>query len=239
MNPETIRNAVRSLYDAQKLRIEMSNRLSAQERDDVLSEKFRERLEKRLAGMIAVEHGLLLDLGMMIRDVDIYPWLKEVKGCGPAMSGVLIAEIQDPTRFANVSKLWAYSGLHVIDGRAARRKKGEKANWNNFLKTKLLGVLAGSFLKCSSPYRDHYDNYRTRIENRPCSLPPEKHKAGAKAEDLLPNGCTAGHMHNKAMRYMANMFLRDLLVEWRALRGLETRCPYAEEYLGRGHHRED
>jgi hypothetical protein len=180
-----------------------------------------------------------------------------------------------------VSKLWAYSGLHVIDGRAARRKKGERANWSQFLKTKMLGVLAPSFLKCSSPYRSFYDDYRHRLESIQCSLPPVKHAnrfAGHPASEdqppdasqsdlddqiatasqgivddqnevashpdtepqdrlasLLPNGCTKAHMHNKAMRYMVKRFLADLYVQWRTIRGLTVRPPYAEEYLGRVH----
>ena len=56
------------------------------------------------------------------------------------------------------------------------------------------------------------------------------------AEQLMPNGCTAGHMHNQALRYMIKMFLRDLLTEWYRVRGLELRRPYAEEYLGKRHH---
>ena len=187
------------------------------------------------AALVTTERALLSDVKGLVKEVDIWPWLESVKGCGPAMSGVIICELKDPERFANVSKLWAYTGLHVIDGRAAKREKGKKANWNGFLKTKLIGVLGPSFLKCGSEYREFYDNYKTRLEGLPCSLAPEKHKAGATKESLLSNGCTKGHMHNKAVRYMVKMFLSDLLISWRTRRGLHCRQPYHEEYLGKTH----
>ena len=286
---DLIRLAVRSHYDAQKLRIEMGNRICAQIRSafigpqvhedcegfkeyetarkefntavkeavpdatselarliafieahdpqhpGVITHEWAVKLQLRQGSLATTEKELLSDVKGLVKEVDIWPWLESVKGCGPAMSGVIVCEMKDPARFANVAKLWAYSGLHVIDGRAARREKGKKANWNSFLKTKLVGVLGPSFLKCGSPYREFYDNYKTRLENRPCSLPPEKHKAGATAESLGPNGCTKGHMHNKAMRYMVKMFVADLWEEWRKLRGLPGRPSYAEEYLGKVH----
>lgn len=293
---DTIRNAVRSFYDAQSLRIEMGNRIAAQiraafigpkprgfEEDIAQTPEFKAWDKARLAfnkqvddwdegnglsgltllaaflrahepafpGVITadwaarliahhdrqriVEAELGKDVGLLCKGWDIWPWLDSVKGCGPAMSGVLLAEIGDPGRFRTVSALWAFAGLHVIDGRAARRTKGERANWNNFLKTKLLGVLAPCFLKANSPYREHYDNMKHRLESLPCSMTPEQHRKGATAETLLPNGCTKGHMHNKAVRYMAKMFLLDLYVTWNGLRGNAIRNSYQQDYLGHDH----
>lgn len=295
----------------------------------IMSEAWRKKLEGRHADLEAVEARLLKDTATIIRDHPIWVgMLKDTKGIGPTMGGVTISEIRDISRFDTISKLWAYCGLHVIDGRAARRKRGEAANWNGFLKTKLLGVAGPSFLRCASPYREHYDHYKERLMHRPCSLPPEKHRrvlhddqglvAGHAANDnqdwvagrshtdnhdtlagdtvagqtladnhrndasrgivgnqrmnaghhlpgdqdtvarqrprdnqveaaghsgsdthpstaLLANGCTKGHMHNKAMRYMVKMFLRDLWLRWREIEGLPIRPSYQEEYLKHKH----
>lgn len=254
----------------------------------IMSEAWRKKLEGRHADLEAVEARLLKDTATIIRDHPIWVgMLKDTKGIGPTMGGVTISEIRDISRFDTISKLWAYCGLHVIDGRAARRKRGEAANWNGFLKTKLLGVAGPSFLRCASPYREHYDHYKERLMHRPCSLPPEKHRrvlhddqglvaghaivgnqrmsaghhlpgdqdtvarqhprdnqvqaAGHSGSDthpstaLLANGCTKGHMHNKAMRYMVKMFLRDLWLRWREIEGLPIRPSYQEEYLKHKH----
>lgn len=117
-----------------------------------------------------------------------------------------------------VSSLWSYSGLAVdtSTGKARRRAKGVRFNWNPFLKTKVLGVLASCMIKSGSPYREHYDNYKHR-----------KEASGW--------GNSAAHRHNAAMRVMMKKFLQDLWVEWRRLEGFPTPKPYAEAMLGRVH----
>lgn len=243
MNREILRLTVRSLYDVQKLRIEMSNRLSAQQRIGVLTEEWNLRCQAHQRRLEVAELEMEKDLKALLKLEPIWPgFLIGVKGCGTRMGGVIVSEVGDPGRFDTVSKLWAYCGLHVKDGRAARRKKGEKANWNSFLKTKLLGVLGDCFIKCNSPYREYYDNYKNRLINRPCPLTPGEHKKALRGQEetaalakLEQNGCTKGHMHNKAVRYMIKMFMLDLYVEWRKMNGLPVRPPYSEEYLGKVH----
>ena len=244
MNREVMRLTVRSLYDIQKLRIEMGNRLSAQKRLGVLTEDWEKRLAVHQEVLEKREMEMGKDIKLLLSDEPIWKeFLQGVKGCGTRMAGVVISEISDPGKFDTVSKLWAYSGLHVKDGRAVRRKKGERANWNPFLKAKLVKVLGDCFIKSNSPYRKFYDDYKNRLLNRPCALTPGEHKKSLRGEDddkakekLEPNGCTKGHMHNKAIRYMVKMFLLDLYVAWRTLNGLEVRPPYREEYLGRPQH---
>ncbi len=176
-----------------------------------------------------VEARIFRDLERALEGFPIYEaFLKGVKGCGPAMSGVIISEV-DIHAARYVSSLWAYAGLDVAsDGRGRSRKAehlvqrayvnkdGEQAErrgitFNPFLKTKLMGVLAGSFLKCNSPYRDAYDNYKHRIETDP------RHEQKTK-----------GHRHNMSMRYMVKAFLRDLYAEWRTLEGLPVAPDYHE-----------
>lgn len=154
-------------------------------------------------------------------------FLNKVKGIGPAMAGVLISEI-DIEEAEYPSSLWKYAGLDVApDGTARSRQKhhlvkvkylDKKGNeqeknsitFNPFLKTKLLGVLAGSLIRSGNKeYRTIYDNYKHRLDNMPA------HKDKTKL-----------HKHRMALRYMIKRFLVDLYKEWRTLEGL----PVAEEY---------
>ena len=96
-----------------------------------------------------------------------------------------------------------------------------------------------------SIYAKMYIQYKDRLRQRPCNLPPAKHKSRLKGKDdaeikeeLEPNGCTNGHMHNKALRYAVKQFFVDFYVAWREMRGLEVRPPYKEEYLGKVHNSE-
>lgn len=163
-------------------------------------------------------------------------FLEGVKGVGPAMAGVLLSEI-DITKARYPSSLWKYAGLDVgDDGRGRSRRKehlvdvdytdaeGNAATrkgitFNPFLKTKLMGVLADSFVRAGDgPYERVYRGYKHRLENR---FEGEK---GAK-----------GHRDNMAKRYMVKMFLKDLYVVWRTMEGLPVSEPYAAAKLGIRH----
>lgn len=172
----------------------------------------------------------------VLETVPIYrDYLANIAGCGPAMSGVLISEI-DIAKAKYPSSLWAYAGLDVAgDGRGRGRfkdhlttyrytnKSGEPAErqgitFNPFLKTKLF-VLATCFIKIKdSPYRAIYDGYKHRLENHPAHI--EKSK---------------GHRHSMAMRYMVKRFLADLHVAWRTMEGLPVATEYSEGKLGYKH----
>lgn len=163
-------------------------------------------------------------------------WLGRVSGVGPAMAGVIISEI-DIHRAPYVSSLWQYAGLGVeADGRGTSKrsehlheitytnKEGNEdtrkgIRFDPFLKTKLMGVLSGSFLRVkNSPYRVFYDQYKHRIENNPKWMETTK-----------------GHRHNASLRFMIKQFLADLYDNWRKLEGLPATVRYQEAKLGHTH----
>ena len=164
-------------------------------------------------------------------------WLEHVKGCGPAMAGVIISEI-DIHKARYASSLFKYSGLDVAsDGHGRSRKaehlvkvqytnaKGEQTErnsitFNPFLKTKLTGVLGVSFLRVKdSPYAKVYYEYKHRLESH------EKYKDVSKL-----------HRHNMAIRYAVKRFLADLYGQWRTLEGLPVAPEYHDAVLGHTHH---
>lgn len=162
-------------------------------------------------------------------------FLSGVTGIGPALAAVIISEF-DIQRCRYVSSMWKYAGLDVgPDGRGRSRraehlvmrtytdKNGKEQErksitFNPFLKTKLMGVLAGSFLRTKSPYAEVYRNYKHRLDSDP-----------AKAE------WTKGHKNEAAKRYAVKMFLKDLYPIWRAMEGLPVEPSYQESKLGHRH----
>lgn len=182
------------------------------------------------------KHFKLLE--KVLQEYKIYTeFLEKVKGVGPAMAGVIVSEI-DIHKARHASSIWKYAGLDVApDGRGRSRKaehlidfkytnaKGEEATrksitFNPFLKTKLMGVLASSFLRCGkdNKYAQIYYNTKNRLENH------------AVYKDV-----TKLHRHNMAMRKMVKLFLVDLYVAWRTIEGLPVSTPYAEAKLGLVH----
>jgi len=109
-------------------------------------------------------------------------YLDHVKGVGPVISGVIISEF-DIHKARYPSSLHAYAGLDVAsDGRGRSRRKEhlvdieytdkngkektkKSITYNPFLKSKLMGVLAPSFMMSKSPYKEIYDHYKFRLKH--------------------------------------------------------------------------
>lgn len=114
--------------------------------------------------------------------------------------------------FDCISALTAYAGLHVIDGAAVRRKRGQQSNWNSLFKT-LCWKVGISFMKCGGIYKGEYEVYRARQ----IALHPEMPKM---------------QTHLRALRRCSKIFLANLWMFWREKEGLSVRSPYVGEKLG-------
>ncbi len=215
-----------------------------------------QKMEQKLAKAIEAE----------LKELDIWKhFLKDVKGVGPMITGVIISEY-DIYIATTVSKMWQFTGLNPgmvkgikiiaaskynpsmgkiigeFQGRDGKKLakvltdemvRGDKltpgfvAPFNKWLRTKMVGVLASSFIKCQSEYALlYYYPYKQRLENSEniCFTTEKAWKEESK-----------GHRDNAAKRYMIKMFLKDLYVAWRMIEGLEVRAPYQDDYLGHKH----
>ena len=221
---------VRAYYDYQRERMMLDGRLE-QKKDGTakkggreLSGEVIELLRDRRAVCFLEEEKLGLAIAKIIKTHPLWKhFLKDVKGCGESMAAVIITEF-DINKAPTVSNLWSFAGL--APGKD-RKVKGQKCPFNQFLRSKLCGVLGSSFLKCNSPYRKYYDDMKHRLESAGWGMDSKN-----PTDKKRPK---AGHQHKAANRYMVKMFLRDLYVAWRTLEGLEVRKPYQEEYLGKKH----
>lgn len=243
-----LRYTVRYLYDLQRLRIATCNRPGpkGEGSEAKLSDDDQAFLAKLGDSLKSLEGKALYQVGKKLRHIPIATWLRDQKGCGPTMTGVIISEV-DITKCNTVSALWSYAGLSVdAEGKAIRRRRGERSSYNPFLKAKMVKVLADSFVRQNSPWRSFYDNYKNRKLN---TLTPKCMGCTGKAVEEVkkckncagtggpaPWGMSDGHRDSAARRYMIKQFLAALWVEWRSQEGLDVRAPYAEEYLGRVHH---
>lgn len=180
------------------------------------------------------------DIAKQLEEFPIYTeFLKDVRGCGPALSAIIISYF-DIHKAHYPSNMLAYCGIDVApDGRGRGRfaehlvereyvdKNGKdktrmSITFDPFLKTKMVGVLGTSFLRSASPYRQAYDGYKNRIASRPIQATEDK------LSDL--------HIHRMAVRYMIKIFIIDLYKKWRALEGLPVAPSYEEAKLGMGEH---
>jgi len=121
------------------------------------------------------------------KEIEKYPiwskWLKDVNGVGIAMAAVIITRI-DIHKATYRSSLEKFAGIDVGDDGAGRSKRKEhlvdvdyiskagnkktkkSITFQPFLKSKLMGVLAASFLKCKNEkYSSIYYDYKNRYSN--------------------------------------------------------------------------
>jgi len=230
LETNSIKINLRAYYDYQRERISLDNRMGLTKKLDLkkgVPERDPELLVYLAKRRDEVENEELILEKAITKQIKEHPvwigFLQDVKGVGACLAAVILTEY-DINIATTVSKLWSFAGL--APGKD-KKKKGEKCCFNQFLRSKLCGVLGSSFLKCNSPYREFYDNMRHRLESE---------KWGMESKNPSNKDNTrAGHQHKAATRYMIKMFLKDLYVAWRTIEGLEVREPYQAEYLGKKH----
>lgn len=212
--------------------------------EGIISDYVELLLMNQYVRQIHEEEQVFKDIKVFLEKFPIWTeFMQDIPGIGPAIAGIIISEI-DISKAKYASSLHKYCGLDVVitddgTGEARGRKKHHLVDstyidsegheqtkkglsYKPFLKTKLLGVLAGSFLKAGASDKNKYEkcyrNYKHRILNDP------RHKEKTKA-----------HINNMALRYAVKMFIIDLYAKWRELEGLEVFPPYHEAKLGLKH----
>lgn len=194
----------------------------------------------------------------LIQDVDIYKrWLKHQPGIGPILAGGMLAYAGDISKFDTISKLWAYAGLHVVEGHAPMRKQGSTINWNPKLRT-IAWKIGESFVKVKGVWHDKLTEYRN-IElknNKPFVLhvaDRQKDCGHILAEDfkdiskgkkiteknfevLKGNNVQVirgkKHLLARAKRKVGKELFSQYWIGYRTIAGLSVSAPYPEEYLG-------
>jgi len=161
----------------------------------------------------------------------IWDWLTSIKGLGVgSLAAQLLAQIDYPAPFpgsypdhcATISKLWRYAGWAVIDGKIDRPTLGKCLPYNRKLKS-CCWLIVDQFIKQQTPvYVDIY--YAEKERQR--RLHPERIKVDGKWK------FNDGHIHNRAIRKTAKIFLSHLWVKWREFEGLPVSEPYAQAILG-------
>ena len=171
-------------------------------------------------------------------------WARRYKGVGPCISAGIIAHV-DIERTPTMGNLWSFAGLDPTK----KWKKGERRPWNASLKV-LCWKLATSFVKqdpAESFYRRVYDD-RKAYETAKNTAGDYKEQAAAAlvakkigkdtvayqhySEGRLP----PGHLHARAMRYTAKMFLGHWWQTYFEMHtGRAAPRPYAIEHMGHAH----
>ena len=220
LEKEVLRENVRGLYEIMQLRVKCERRNRA------FQKKYTHARLPRVGN--AVHHLLTQEtyfrnaIQLAVATYDIWDWLKKIKGIGPVLGGMLIAEtnIEECT---TVSKMWAWWGLAPASG---------GSSWRRHRVSKVLGE--SLLRKKSKPYYQMYCQYKLKKEQTIGSCMgcggSGKHGdescANCAGTGQGPWGTSKNHRHAAALRYMVKKFLADLFVVWRKQEGLECPAPY-------------
>ena len=248
-------NEVADLNDAELLVKHFSNGLI---RNDA---EF--QMARMWAQLRSIESGIADELANIIKNCHFDIWdsfLIGVDGIGPTLASCLISTI-NMKKCYTVQSLWKYCGLDVFinkdgvgEGRSRKAehmeerdyidkegnvKKKLSLTYNPWLKTKLMGTIAGMFMQLNKDYRAIYDDIKLRLNNseRPEMMRPRvkngqpviNKKTG---EPELVQAYPKARINMMSQRYMIKMFLLDYWVHGRILLGEPLKVPYAQEKLG-------
>jgi hypothetical protein len=189
----------------------------------------------------------------LIENHPAYPWFSLVKGVGRENIAKVIGLI-DINRAPTISSLWMFAGFAPDDGKAMKRVKGQKLQYNSQLRS-MAWRLANSLRIAKGKFYDYYirekGNYTERFIGQGYKVLPTPGgrwaclNCGAnwaKKRDITPC-CTnpeiekrtreepsgvlwLGHLDAMALRKMTKLFLACLWLVWREAENLPTRDPY-------------
>jgi len=137
-----------------------------------------------------------------------------------------------PRETTGTRALWHNCGLHVVDGRSPRKRKGHRVDWDPAMRTAVLmpSGIADAIVRNRVPvYRDEYDRKKAQlIETRAVSLPeivtsagPQEGKEADRPTEIVASiGLRPFQIDAIARKVAAKMFVGDLLRELKRVAGV-------------------
>jgi hypothetical protein len=194
----------------------MSNRAGAMQRDG-LAEHWRLPLVTATRDLAATEHAISLQLTRLARQHFMREWIEHTPGMGLGGFARLLGVTGSLNRFPTVAKLNAYLGMHLVDGVAAQRRRGQKANWSGQGRVVCHQLGVAIIRGRRGRYREAYDRKKAEYLARPRRGPSACPFGQTHTNKGQVVRCGLLHAHNAAMRYSVKVLLRDLWVAWRKL----------------------
>jgi len=232
---EKIRQVLRAYYDIQKLRLQMENRVREMDyvrcaNNHLVPKPKRKRwgglcpicgapattvrvkplpiLKATYKSLLEDEKALAKYAGEFVKNHAYWVmFLSRVKGVGSTLAAGLIVYL-NPAKFETVSKMYKYAGLHVVDGKAPRRQRGKKIDWNPDAR-RLCWLLGRSFAYTGGVYKGWYRQFLVE------SLRNPRHR-----------DWTMGHHRAHARRVVVKLFLGHYYEVVRRMLGLPMYYPY-------------
>jgi hypothetical protein len=203
----------RQLYDLQQFRIQTSNKIFAMLEKDHLSPEHADHLNEMAEQIHVFEKQVDRLLVKKMKEHPLRKTVEAMPGIGLPGLGRLLAAIHPIESYRTVSSLWKYLGMDVRDGKAPKRRKGEKAKWSHRGRM-VCYQLSDCIVKVGKgKYRELYDikkaEYLSRERSGASNCPFGQVHLNSEGKAIK---CELGHAHNAAKRYAIKMAIKDLWV---------------------------
>ncbi len=158
-----------------------------------------------------IEKGLV----KLVRQLPVYPWVKEVKGLGDISFAAIVGECATAIGdYKSVAAVWKRMGLAVIGDIRQRKVAGDAAIEHGYSPQRraIMWNIGAGLIKAQ--VRKHPDDDDQRVGIGPYGALYIERKAfeATKVE-------SKAHAHNRAQRYIEKRLLRDLFRAWREADG--------------------
>ncbi len=164
-----------------------------------------------LEALIKEEKRTEKELEAAIEPLEVFQKVfKPIEGVGVKLASRIIANVICIRQFATEHKFVAFCGLHVLsDGRFARRRDKERANWNSDCRQAIYLFVSD---QCNKRPNSHWGQKlrATKAAMRQKHPEPVVGENGKKRY-------TDGHIHKMACWRVATRFARHIYNEWQKL----------------------
>ena len=139
-------------------------------------------------------------------------WISQINGMSHRSFGEVLFLIKAPFFIMHgPHALNKWFGLHVVNGQAPRKTKGQRTGFNPRCKGWVYNTGVNIVRSAGSSYRFFYDRSKAMYNARAATGPSEckfgQHHTNKKGETIK---CTGLHVENAARRYATKKLLRDL-----------------------------
>lgn len=142
-------------------------------------------------------------------------WVASVKGFGLPSFAAIVGEAGDLGRYDNPAKLWTRFSLHVIDGKASRRLKGDDSQRFVNRRRAEAHVVGDTLLRAGGPYADLYRTRKAYEVEKLAAAGIEVKPAARIRADQRDRFMSEGQVHKRALRYIEKRLLLELWRAWR------------------------
>jgi hypothetical protein len=161
-------------------------------------------------------------------------FLLKIRGIGPVFSANLIKEFGDCSQYETVSKLWAHTGNHVVNGKAPRRRKGKKINFDPDLRQLTWKISRNLMMQNKGFYRKEYER-EVKKQRKKTYEPGILHKKYKNSYEPAATKLSKNHAKNRALRKIRKIFLDHYWHVARESAGLSAEKNYVKGVLEHEH----